>query len=107
MTGAAVFSSVLVAALTAMPTPGAAQQPPAQESQPAPRFKSSIDVVSVAAVVRDRKGRFVNDLSKEDFEIVEGGVRRSILDFRADSDGPVKLAMLVDISGSMRVGTKT
>jgi VWFA-related protein len=106
MTGAAVLSSMLLAALAALPTSGAAQPPVTQDSQQAPRFKSSVDVVSVAAVVRDRKGRFVNDLSREDFVIVEGGQRRSILDFRAESDGPVKLALLVDISGSMRVGAK-
>jgi VWFA-related protein len=87
-----------------------AQQQPAAEQQPAqedrPMFRSSVDLVSVAAVVRDRKGRFVNDLSKDDFEVIEGGQSRRILDFRAQADGPVKLALLFDISGSMRVGTK-
>ena len=34
------------------------------------------------------------------------GSPRPILDFRAQADGPVKLAMLFDISGSMRVGSK-
>ena len=36
----------------------------------------------------------------------KAGSSRKILDFRAQSDGPVKLALLFDISGSMRVGTK-
>ena len=105
MTGAAVVKSMLLAALMALPTSGAAQQPDSQQSQ-TPRFKSSIDVVSVAAVVRDKKGRFVSDLSRKDFQIVEGGEQRKILDFHAESDGPVKVALLVDISGSMRVGAK-
>ncbi len=81
----------------------AGQQPAAQER---PTFRSSIDVVSVAAVVRDRKGRFVTGLSQKDFEVIEGGEPRRIVDFRAQADGPVKLALLVDISGSMRVGAK-
>lgn len=106
MTGAAVISSMLLAALVVLPTSGAAQQPASQESRPVPRFRSSVDVVSVAAVVRDRKGRFVNDLSRQDFQIVEGGVSRPIVDFRAEADGPIRLALLVDISGSMRVGGK-
>ena len=107
MTGGAVLSSMLVAALVAMPTPASAQPPAdAPSTVQTPRFKSSVDVVSVAAVVRDRKGRFVNDLSREDFQIVEGGVPRKILDFRADADGPVKVALLLDISGSMRVGSR-
>ena len=104
MTGAAVRMSLLLAALGALPALSLAQVPSPPETQPAPRFKSSIDVVSVAAVVRDKKGRFVSDLSKEDFKIVEGGVLRKILDFRAEANGPVKMALLVDISGSMRVG---
>lgn len=106
MTGAAVYSSMLLAALMALPTQGAAQPPSQPPAEQAPRFKSSVDVVSVAAVVRDRKGRFVSDLSKEDFRIVEGGEPRKILDFRAESDGPIRIALLVDISGSMRVGAK-
>lgn len=74
--------------------------------QPAAKFKSSISVVSVSAVVRDRKGRFVRDLSQRDFVVAEAGQPKAILDFRAESDGPVKLGLLMDASGSMRVGRK-
>jgi Ca-activated chloride channel homolog len=84
---------------TATPTEPAADQPPV-------RFKSSVDLVSVSAVVRDRKGRFVSDLSRDDFIVVEGGERRPIIGFSAEADGPVRVAVLFDISGSMRVGTK-
>ena len=78
-----------------------------QDSQSAaPKFKSSVSVVSVSAIVRDRKGRFVSDLAQGDFTVAEGGRDRKILDFRAESDGPVKLGLLFDASGSMRVGRK-
>jgi VWFA-related protein len=106
MTGPAFMSSMLLAALVVLPTPGAAQQPDVPPTQQTPRFRSSVDVVSVAAVVRDRKGRFVSDLSREDFQIVEGGEQRKILDFRAQADGPVKMALLLDISGSMKLGAR-
>ena len=71
-----------------------------------PKFRSSVDVVSVSAVVRDRNGKFVRNLEQKDFVIAENGEERSILDFRAETDGPVKLGLLVDASGSMRVGRK-
>src|SRR3970040_32642 len=71
-----------------------------------PRFRSSTSVVSVTAVVRDRKGRFVRDLEQKDFTVEESGRQKPILDFRAESDGPVKLALLFDISGSMRVASR-
>jgi VWFA-related protein len=60
----------------------------------------------VTAVVRDRKGRFVRDLNQRDFTVAESGRSKPILDFRAESDGPVKLALLFDISGSMRVASR-
>jgi VWFA-related protein len=76
------------------------------QDRPAATFRSSVDVVSVSAVVRDRKGRFVGNLKQKDFIVAERGQLRPILDFQAQSDGPVKLALLFDISGSMRVGSK-
>ena len=75
------------------------------QDQP-PKFRSSVDVVSVNAVVRDRKGRFVKGLEQRDFVVAEGGETKKILDFRAETDGPVKLGLLVDASGSMRIGRK-
>ena len=59
-----------------------------------------------SAVVRDRKGRFVPDLSQRDFIVVESGQTRPIVGFKAEADGPVRLAIVFDVSGSMRVGTK-
>ncbi len=63
--------------------------------------------MSVNAVVRDRKGRFVRGLDQRDFIVAEGGEARRILDFRSETDGPVKLGLLVDASGSMRLGRRT
>jgi Ca-activated chloride channel homolog len=63
-------------------------------------FRSGVDLVRVAAVVRDQKGRFVPDLTARDFEILENGRLRSITDFRHDLAG-VSLALLFDVSGSM------
>lgn len=83
-----------------------AQGAPAPPQDPAPRFRSAVDLVSVSAIVRDKKGRFVPRLSREDFIVVEGGERRPIVGFNAETDGPVKVAVLFDISGSMRVGSK-
>ena len=65
-----------------------------------PTFKAGVDLVRVAAVVRDHKGRFVQDLTARDFEVLEGGTRRPITDFRRDTSG-VSVALLFDVSGSM------
>ena len=70
------------------------------QAPPTASFKSSVDMVRVAAVVRDHKGRFVADLTARDFEILDGGEARSIKDFRHDLTG-VSVAILFDVSGSM------
>ncbi len=76
-------------------------------SSPAkPTFRSAVDLVSIAAVVRDRHGRFARGLGKEDFVIEEGGARRDIVEFRADENAPVRVALLFDVSGSMRLATR-
>ncbi len=67
---------------------------------PVAAFRSSIELVRLSAVVRDKKGRFVNGLTKADFEITDGGVQRTIADFRQDA-APITVAMLFDVSGSM------
>jgi VWFA-related protein len=100
MTG---FALRALALLSLLPLPAAAQAP---ERQAPAKFRSAVDVVSISAVVRDRKGRFVRDLVKKDFLVADSGEPRHILDFRAESDGPVKLALLFDVSGSMSVGVK-
>lgn len=71
-----------------------AQQPPVVT------FKSGVDLVRVAAVVRDQKGRFVPDLSARDFQVLENGRVRPIADFRRDLSA-ISIAVLFDVSGSM------
>jgi VWFA-related protein len=56
----------------------------AQQPAPAPRFRTSVNLVLVDVVVRDRTGAFVPDLTAGDFELFEDGVRQQILTFAAE-----------------------
>jgi Ca-activated chloride channel family protein len=67
---------------------------------PSPTFSSGIDLVRISAVVRNHKGHFVEGLTEGDFEILDGGLLRPIVDFRADLAG-VSVGLLFDVSGSM------
>jgi Ca-activated chloride channel family protein len=69
--------------------------------EPVPTFRSGVDLVRVSAIVRDHKGRFVSDLSERDFEVRDGGILRTIADFRRDG-AAVSVALLFDVSGSMQ-----
>jgi Ca-activated chloride channel family protein len=69
-------------------------------------FRSSIDVVTIQTSVRDSHGRSVQGLTAADFEVRDNGELRPVLSLRADRQSPVSLALLIDTSGSMQVGSK-
>ncbi len=85
-----VLPSALAVAFLAQ---AAAQAPP-------PVFRSSVDAVRVAAVVRDTRGRFVNGLAAQDFEVFDNGHPKRISEFRRDA-ADLRVALLFDVSGSM------
>lgn len=75
----------------------------ASGQQPTVTFRAGVEAVSLAAAVRDRRGRVVRDLRKSDFEVIDSGTARSIRDFYS-GEAAISLALLLDISGSMAVG---
>jgi VWFA-related protein len=74
--------------------------------QPRATFRSAVDLVSIQASVRDKHGRPLQGLTAKDFEVRDNGQPRSILSLRSDQWSPVSVAVLVDMSGSMSVGSK-
>ena len=86
-------------------TPGGTFAQQGQAEQAGPTFKSGVDLVTVSATVRDRRGRIVTGLDATDFIVLDAGVPRAITDFRAEPT-PISLAILFDISGSMRVADR-
>jgi VWFA-related protein len=94
-----VLAALFVFALAvALPAPLTAEA--GQDQQPL--FRASVNVVTISAVVRDKQGRFVPALSKDDFTVLDNGQKRPIIEFQADDNGPISVALLVDASGSMR-----
>lgn len=63
-------------------------QAPAQQT---PTFKVAVDYVEVDAVITDRNGKFVRDLKKEDFQVLEDGKPQTISAFTI-VDMPVERA---------------
>lgn len=77
---------------------------PAASSDNDPQSRITLDVtrVSILFTVSDKKGRFVTNLTKEDFEVTENKKKQNILEFTAESDLPLRLALLIDTSNSIR-----
>ncbi len=63
-------------------------------------FSADVKVVSLIATVRDRSGRVIRDLTKEDFLLFEDGEPQEIRYFSRESDLPLTLGLLVDTSRS-------
>jgi Ca-activated chloride channel homolog len=66
------------------------------------RITLDVSRVNMLYTVSDKKGRFVTDLTKEDFEVFESKKPQTIIEFAAESDLPLRLAILVDTSNSVR-----
>jgi Ca-activated chloride channel family protein len=82
----------------------AAQKPSPADPQPQDKNRITLDVsrVNMLFTVSDKKGRFVTDLKKDDFEVIEAKKQQSILEFAAETDLPLRLAILIDTSNSIR-----
>ena len=69
-------------------------------AQETARIQVEVNLVNVAASVRDAQGRLVNDLTKDDFEILEEGTAQRIQLFARNLDLPLTLGIVLDFSGS-------
>lgn len=67
---------------------------------PGQTLKVSTEVVSVYAIVEDKKSRLIPNLNKEDFELTEDNVPQQIRYFSRETDTPLTLGILVDTSPS-------
>jgi len=63
-------------------------------------FRSSIEVTSITATVRDPGGRLITGLPRAAFEVLEDGERQTITQFTHERV-PISLGVLLDISDSM------
>lgn len=74
-------------------------QPP---TQPDDTIRVDVQRVSMLFTVSDRHGRFVTDLTKDNFEVIERKKPQQIIQFNAESDLPLRLAIVIDTSNSVK-----
>jgi VWFA-related protein len=97
----------LAAALAVLAFAGPAGTTAQQTPQIKPfTLEVEVDVVSVTAVVFDKKGTFIRDLSTSDIELFEDGVPQDVDYFREASSEeaervPLTVVLVLDTSGSM------
>ena len=62
-----------------------------------------VDEVNVVFTVTDKRGKFVTDLKKDDFQVLDDKKpAQSIRSFRAETNLPLRVGLLIDASNSIR-----
>jgi VWFA-related protein len=111
------LNSFLIAAIVALATfsfnPVTAQQQkptvgqdknkkPADEEDQEPAIKLGTALVTAPFNVTDKTNRYINDLKKDDIEVLEDNKPQRIFSFGWQVDLPITIVMLIDISGSQQ-----
>jgi VWFA-related protein len=68
--------------------------------------EEAVRLVLLPATVEDRRGRIVTGLTAGDFKLTDERVPQQIKYFSVESDEPVAIAFVLDVSGSMRQSGK-
>lgn len=66
------------------------------------RIVLDVTRVNMLFTVTDKKGRFITDLKQDDFQVIETKKPQVIQQFTAESELPLRLALLIDTSNSIR-----
>ena len=101
------------AASTPAPTPGFSSPvvpPKKEEAKPAEddpdaitTFRKRVDEVNVIFTVTDKHGHFIKDLKKDDIRVLDDHKPpSSVVEFRSETDLPLRVGLLVDASNSIR-----
>ncbi len=85
--------------LVATLSPARAQEPLTPDT---PTIKVAATLVAVSAIVRDKSGAPIANLTRDSFILKEDGKPQQISYFSQGSDLPLTLALMVDTSGSQR-----
>jgi len=76
---------------------------PSEPDDPVTTFRSRVDEVSLVFTVTDKHGRFVKDLARDDFMILDDNKPpQAVVSFRGEANLPLRLGLLIDASNSVR-----
>ena len=74
-----------------------------EADEPILTIKKRVDEVNVLFIATDRHGKFVRNLNQSDFSFFDDHKPvESILNFRRETDLPIELGLLMDVSGSVQ-----
>ena len=81
-----------------------AQEPKDRSETTSPTFRTSVNLVSSDVIVRNRRGQFQADITKDDFEIYEDGVKQDVTSFTLVHGGRVYQSQSAVAAAPIREG---
>jgi Ca-activated chloride channel family protein len=96
----AVLSFAMIAAFTGLTLAQNPTPTPVDDDDPDMPVRIKTDLVTLTLTVTDPYGRYVSGLAKNAFTITDNGIEQDI-SFFSDSDAPVSVGIIFDVSGSM------
>ena len=83
--------------------PSGTESDPVSSNEPTATFRRRVNEVNVVFTVTDKHGRYVNDLTKNDFSIIDDQKPAlEVRSFHRETDLPLQVGLLVDASNSVR-----
>jgi VWFA-related protein len=91
-------SSYVASTSTASPSPNLGDDP----TDSVLTIRKRVDEVNVLFIATDKHGKFVRNLTQNDFSFLDDHKPvQSIVNFRRETDLPLKMGLLIDVSGSV------
>ncbi len=92
-----LISLLLALSLCCSYTPNVVSQTPSDQDDV---IRVDTDLTNLLFTAVDKQNRFITTLKEEDLRLIEDGVPQNIVTFQRETDRPLSLAFLVDVSGS-------
>src|SRR6476620_1741878 len=111
--GVVIFTLVLGALPAAAQAPSSSYVASTSPASPSPNLgddptdsvltiRKRVDEVNVLFIATDKHGKFVRNLTQNDFSFLDDHKPvQSIVNFRRETDLPLKMGLLIDVSGSV------
>ncbi|MFZ0481291.1 MAG: VWA domain-containing protein [Terriglobales bacterium] len=87
---------------TAGQAPAATDNPNNPENESITTIHKTVDEVRVVFTVTDKHGRYIKDLQKNDFKVLDDRKPAELRSFRSETDLPLQVGLLIDASNSVR-----
>jgi hypothetical protein len=98
MKSKAKHSLMLLPLLFVLALPSSAQTPSDQDDV----IRTDTDVTNLPFTVTDQQRRFITTLRAEDLRVLEDGVPQQLFTFQRETDRPLSIAFLIDVSISQK-----